>query len=49
MTTVTLSRQRLALAAVGTSTLLTGLCIGYALGLRHALQRALAGKDPHGI
>lgn len=42
-------RQRLTLAAFGTTTMLTGLAIGYAIGVQHSLQRSLAGKDRHGI
>lgn len=42
-------RRRLALAAFGTSTMLTGFALGYAFGLQHTLQRVLVGKETDGV
>jgi hypothetical protein len=42
-------RQRLALVVTSTSAVLAGLAIGYALGIQHSFQRALAPGDDHGV
>ncbi len=42
-------RRRLALVVTGTSAMLAGFAIGYALGVQQSFQRALARGDRDGV